>query len=144
MSHHFTSLNLRRHGDSQEVVQWAFMAIAAFFWSATVFKPGPVMRWETYGEWVVQFPTQLWAGSLMAASTFYLLGIVINGRWKWSPILRLIGAGWHFLTLSIFSVGAASAPFGENLCISAAVFAVVHFRFAVWNACDLVAAWRTK
>lgn len=134
---HYVSPNLRRHGDSQEVVQWMFLAIATAFWAATWFKTGPVMRPETYGDWIVLWPTRFWAGSLMLASGVYLMGIIINGRWRWSPLLRLMGAVWHFGTLTAFAAGASEAPYGENLMISSAVSACVHLWFAYLNLADL-------
>lgn len=141
---HYISPNLKRHGDSQEVVQWAFLAIAAAFWIAAITREGPVMRPETYGDIVVTLPAVFWAGSLMLASAMHLLGIIINGRWRWSPALRLGGSIWHSSTLIAFSCGAITAPYGENLAISAGVFAVVHIWFAALNARDLRIAWGAK
>lgn len=140
MTRVYLSPNLRTHGDSQEVIQWAFLGIAAAFWAATLIRSEPVMKPETYGQMVVQFPTQFWAGSLMLASGIFLLGIIINGRWKWSPLLRLTGAAWHTATLAAFSIGGATAPYGENLAISAGVFAAIHFWFAAINLSDLRAS----
>lgn len=132
------SPNLKRHGDSQQVVQFAFLAIAILFWIAAVLSDGDVMRAETYGEWVVQFPAEYWAGSLVAASTLYLLGVIINGNWPvGSPVLRLIGAGWHTVTLSAFAIGAFTAANGYFVMISSGVFAIVHAWFAALNVCDL-------
>lgn len=138
----YVSPNLRRHGDSQEVTQWAFLAISAAFWAAALLQDGPVMRPQTYGPWIVTWPTQWWAGSLMLASATFLLGIIINGRWRWSPLLRLIGAAWHSTTLGIFCAGGIVAPYGENLAISSGVFCAVHLWFAAMNAADLRQAWR--
>lgn len=144
MTRHFISPNLRRHGDSQEVIQWAFLAIAAAFWFAAIARHGPVMRPETYGELIVSLPTKFWAGSLMLASALYLLGIIINGRWRWSPALRLGGSLWHSMTLTAFAIGGLTAPYGENLAVSAGVFAGVHVWFTALNARDLRTAWGTK
>jgi len=131
------SPNLKRHGDSQQVVQFAFLTIAILFWIAAVLSDGDVMRAETYGAWVVQFPAEYWAGSLVAASTLFLLGVIINGRWRFSPALRLIGAGWHTVTLSAFAIGAFTAANGDFVLISSGVFACVHAWFAALNICDL-------
>ena len=132
------SPNLKQHGDSQQVVQFAFLGIAILFWVAATLNDSGVMRAETYGEWVVQFPAEYWAGSLVAASTLYLLGVIINGRWHYSPVLRVIGAGWHTVTLSAFAIGAYSASNGDFVLISSGVFAIVHAWFAALNICD---AW---
>lgn len=58
---HYVSPNLRRHGDSQEVVQWMFLAIATAFWAATWFKVGPVMRPETIPDALAELPAAPWA-----------------------------------------------------------------------------------
>lgn len=141
MMRNYKSPNLRRHGDSQEVIQWAFLAIASAFWLDAEMRPGPIMKPETYGELIVTLPTTFWAGSLMLASGLYLLGIIINGRWRWSPWLRLAGSLWHSVTLTAFALGGLTAPYGENLAVTAGVFAVVHIWFTALNASDLRIAW---
>lgn len=131
------SLNLRRHGDSQTVFQWAFLVMAIAFYLAAKAKETPVMPAEVYGDWVTSFQAETWAISLMLASTIYLCGIIINGSWKWSPVLRLIGAGWHTTTLGLFCVGSAQATYGDPFALATAVFGVVHGWFCWLNIMDL-------
>lgn len=136
------SLNLRRHGDSQSKTQIAFLVIAIGFWIGAKLKDSPVMPAAVYGEWVVSFPAEWWAASIMLASAIYLSGILINGAWRWSPLLRLSGALWHIVTLTAFVIGASSAEYGDFLTISCGVFAVKHGWFAWLNAGDLCRAVR--
>lgn len=91
---------------------------------------------------MTHWPAEYWAGSLVLASTVYLLGILINGRWRWSPLLRLIGAAWHSATLVAFAWGAALAASGDFVMVSSGVFAVVHCWFVALNFCDLRVALR--
>lgn len=131
------SLNLRRHGDSQTVFQWAFLVMAVGSYIAAKMKDTPVMPAEVYGEWVTSFPAESWATSLMLASAVYLAGIMINGTWKWSPALRLTGAAWHTITLGMFSIGSAEAQFGDLFSLATAIFAAIHAWFCWLNIMDL-------
>jgi hypothetical protein len=134
-----SSHNLRKHGDSQQVVQEAFLLLAVLFFVAAKLKDGPVMPEAIYGEWVVSIDAEAWAVSIMLASVVYLVGIIINGNWRWSPAFRLIGATWHVFTLGAFTVGSGAALYGDSFALGCFVFALVHLRFAYWNMCDL---WR--
>jgi hypothetical protein len=61
----------------------------------------------------------------MAAAGMVLYGVHINGRWKWSPVLRIAG---HFLLLSMFAYLVASAlfaPFGSVVVIFGGLFFIV-------------------
>ena len=136
----YVSTNLKRHGDSQTVVQVAFLGMAVAYYVAAKQTTEPLMPANVYGEWVVSFPAEWWAISLMFASALFLAGIRINGHWRWSPALRFAGAGWHFITLTAFCVGASGAADGDFFMLSTGTFAIVHFVFLWWNARDLAAA----
>lgn len=127
---------LKRHGDSQFVVQWAFLLLAVLFFTKAVLSDSPIMPVEVYGEFVTSYPADWWAESLMLASGTYLLGIIINGEWRWSPLLRMVGAGWHCATLTLFTVTSQAAEFGDFFALGTGVFAIVHFVFLWWNVLD--------
>ena len=131
------SLGLHRHGDSQFVVQCMMLAIAVMFWLAAKAMAGPVMAADTYGVWVTSWPAEVWAGSIMAAAFAFLMGIMINGEWRWSPALRLLGAAWHVVTLTAFCVGAAGAAHGNPVVIMCMGALGVHLWFVWLNAADL-------
>ena len=133
------SKNLRRHGDSQYVVQWMMLAISIMFWIAAVVTSVPVMEADTYGVWVTSFPAEVWAGSIMLASFVYLLGIIINGEWRWSTVLRCIGAVWHVLTLAAFCLEAWGTAHGNPVVMMSTGALGVHVWFAALNMGDL---WR--
>lgn len=131
------SKNLRRHGDSQTVFQIMLLGMALVFWIFAKVKSGPIMDAEIYGAFVTRYPAEWWAASLMLASGGYLAGILINGNWRWSPALRLIGALWHVVTMSMFVIGGMHAPHGDVIMIWGASILIVHLFFAAWNATDL-------
>jgi hypothetical protein len=134
------SRNLRRHGDSQYVVQWMMLAIAIMFYAAAVLTDAPVMQADTYGAWVTSFHAEVWAGSIMLASFVFLLGIIINGEWRWSTVLRCIGAVWHVLTLAAFCVGAFGTAHGSPVVMMSMGALGVHVWFAALNLGDLIRA----
>ena len=133
----YVSNNLKRHGDSQEVMQWAFFVLACLFWAAAKLNPDPIMPAEVYGVWVVSIDAEIWAGSIMMAAGLYMLGILINGAWRWSPLLRTVGALWHVVTLTTFSLSAMGAQYGDFMTLAAGVFAGVHGWFLWLNIADL-------
>ena len=131
------SRNLRKHGDSQFVVQWMMLAISVMFWAAAISLDGPVMEADTYGVWVTSFDAELWAGSIMLASFLFLLGIIINGEWRWSTVLRFIGALWHVLTLGAFCIGAWGTAHGNPVVMMMLGALGVHVWFVALNFGDL-------
>ena len=66
-------------------------------------------------------------------------GIVINGNWRWSAALRLLGAIWHVMTMALFVSGGIGAKHGDVIMIWGASILAVHLFFVAWNAGDL---WR--
>lgn len=118
------------------------MAMAMLFWVFAKMSDTQVMPAEVYGAWVTSYPAEWWAASIMLASAAYICGILINGAWRWSPALRVIGAAWHVITLSAFVVSAMSARYGDFFVLSSGVFAVVHMWFLSLNAGDLMRAVR--
>lgn len=131
------SPGLQRHGDSQFVMQCMMLAIAVMFWIAAKAMAAPLMAADTYGAWVTRWPADLWAASIMAASFAFLMGILINGEWRWSSALRLAGAVWHCVTLLAFCMGAAGAPHGNPVVMMCLGALGVHLWFVWLNVGDL-------
>lgn len=98
------SLNLRRYGQMQLGVQvisgivWAMLCAAAGITTDYVMSP------EIYGEAVTSVKAEVWTYPLLIACLTYIFGIFINGNWRWSPFLRLMGSGVQFVLLSLFGV----------------------------------------
>lgn len=132
-----TSKNLRRHGDSQLVFQLMMLGIAVLFWAAAKATDHPVMPSMIYGDWVTSIDAELWASSIMLASFVYLLGIMINGEWRYSPVLRLIGAAWHVVTLTAFITGAMGSQYGDPVVMMCIGAGGVHIWFVGLNIDDV-------
>lgn len=134
------SPNLRLHGDSQLVVQVGMFALGVAFWVAGTVMDRPVMDELAYGDVITRYHAEWWAVSILVASTVYLLGIIINGDWRHSPLLRIAGATWHVLTLSAFAWGGWHAPSGMHLAIFTTDLVAVHLLFLWWNVTDYLRA----
>ena len=133
------SRNLRRHGNGQLWFQFPLLAMSFAFWALAVTTDDPVMTPVMYGHWVTSFPSEFWALSIMAAATIFIAGILINGNWRWSPSLRLLGASWHVFTMGAFALGALSVGNNAMMAIST-TFAGVHLCFVGLNFTDLIGA----
>lgn len=138
------SLNLRKHGDSQTLLQQAFLIMGIAFWVVAKRSDEPVMSAQAYGEFICSVPAEWWAASVMLASAVYLAGIIINGTWRGSAYLRLAGATWHVITLSLFAWGGWTAPDGLHLVIWCGVALYLHVRFLLWNIGDCARAMRSR
>lgn len=52
-----------------------------------------------------------WAGFWLAATIGHALGVYINGRWKYSPAIRLLALALHWIVVSVFLLAiVASNP----------------------------------
>ena len=134
------SRNLRKHGDSQLVFQCCTLALSVLFYLRAVLSDGAVMPAEVYGEWSTQFPAEWWALMIMAASTTFIVGILINGHWRWSPLFRVVGSGLHVTVMAAFVRGAFGATFGDFFVLICFVMGVAHAVFLAWNLGDLARA----
>jgi len=89
--------------------------------------------------WWVGFdiPAQnVFALLLMFAGTIHAWGIAINGRWRWSPLLRVIGMAVHAIAITylvvaiINSIGPHGIPSGlYSYSVTAGMF-----WYLVWKA----------
>ena len=138
------SQNLRRYGNVQVFVQAHFLVMGIAFWFVAKKLDVAVMSTRVYGEVIGRYPAEWWAGSIILASGIFLAGIIINGNWRWSVCLRLIGAAWHVLTLSAFAHGGATAPEGMHLLIWACVALSMHVFLLWWNLGDFARAVRSE
>lgn len=134
------SRNLRKHGDSQLLFQWCTLGLSILFYLQAELSEGQVMPPEVYGEWITHYPAEWWAALIMIASTVYIVGIFINGHWRWSPVLRVIGSGAHVTIMAAFVRGALDATYGDFFVLICLVMGVAHAVFLAWNIADLVRA----
>jgi hypothetical protein len=135
------SKNLRKHGDSQTVLQMCLFGLSLLFALAAIMQDDAIMPSEVYGEWVTQYPAEWWAFLIMGASIVYLIGIVINGHWRWSPVFRTAGAAAHVTVFAAFVKGAYGAIYGDFFVLICLVIGICHAVFLAWNIADLARAF---
>lgn len=111
---------------------FAFFGAAIFGWDA--------MRPDQLGELAVSGEVEAWAGLQLSASVILALGLLINGRWRWSAGLRMLGTGFITLICAILSYSAATAPAGTAFMIHCAGFSVFGAVVTWWNLVDLRSA----
>lgn len=83
--------------------------IGMLFWMVAKWKDAAIMDPKMYGEVATGIPAEWWAGAIMAFSSLTIVGIIINGHWKWSPVLRFIGMFFGFVVYSTFAWSAWGA-----------------------------------
>lgn len=133
--------NLMKWKQAQTTVQALLFWAGAWFWVAGSVGMG-AMPADIYGADVASVPVTAWAGSILAASTVYLLGILINGNWRWSAAMRLFGAAFHVAVFTAFLASAMQAEAGVLICSFGSGFALLN-AWAVWlNLIDLIGAVR--
>lgn len=124
--------------------QWRFalsLFIVGFaFMIAANFTPD-AMKPNVYGYIVFDTPAEVWSAGFMAASGLVLYGLHINGRWFWSPVIRVAGYALIAMLFSIIAWSAFHSPDGLVLTIWSVLFfipqALLFLRVAV---ADMV--WR--
>jgi len=117
------------------------------WWAALVFWLAAgaglnAMAPDAYGDIATAIPVKSWAGAIMSASTVYLLGIFINGRWRWSSFLRMFGAAFHVASFTLFTVSAYTAPGGILIIAFGSGFLLANAWFFWLNLIDLIGAVR--
>jgi hypothetical protein len=134
-----TAFKFSRHKSAQ----CAFGVLALFYGFAffgTAIAGWNAMLPQQFGELAVSGEVEAWAGLQLCASVALALGLLVNGRWRWSAALRLFGAGFISLMCCVLSYSAWTAPEGVAFMIYCAGFAIFGGVVAWWNLVDLRAA----
>lgn len=141
-----TAYKLARH----KGVHVAFAAMALFYGFAffTLAVVGiNLMFPQQFGELAVSGEVEAWAGMQLCGSLFMAFGLLINGRWRWSPALRLVGSVIVAALTSVLAYSASTATEGAAFMVYCSGFsalgwfvsfcALVDFRAALmWGAED--------
>lgn len=102
-----------------EAVAAIYGLVMGCYGLAAYMDGGNAFAWVPGSSWNV--PALFMAGSLVHGA-----GVKINGRWRWSPVLRLIGISLH--TLIIGALVLAAMPLWSS---AAPNYAFVLFLFIV-------------
>lgn len=130
-------MSRRREGQIDFALTF-FMAAIVFWISVQVgtFQ----MDASVYGAAVVAIPAELWSGLILFANATWLFGLYINGRWRWSPFVRLLGIVSNLLFFSIFTLASKPGATGDTVTIFSAVFALMTIRYTVLTLRECVSA----
>lgn len=110
-----------------------------FFFVWSYFLPG-AMSPEVYGVAATDIKAATWSLGYMSAAGLILYGVIINGRWRWSPILRLTGFFALLLMFIVLVVSSLSAPHGSVVAIFGGLFFIPEILYFIRaNILDMVA-----
>jgi len=108
-----------------------------YIWSSML--PG-AMAPEVYGQAAFDIEAETWSIGFMSAAGLILYGVIINGRWRWSPILRLLGFFALLLMFTVLVLSSISAQFGSVVAIFGGLFFIPEIvGFIRVNILDMVA-----
>ena len=120
------------YGQAQLFLAGIMLMASTSFTIAALTTSEDVMSAAVYGADVVQFRAEAWSLPIVLASLLHLLGTKINGHWRWSPILRIIGSGLNTLFLLAFYWMAREAPDGDIIMHFNPPFTIAYgFFFAI-------------
>lgn len=108
-----------------------------YVWSVMMPNAMPV---DVYGKTAFDIQTSVWALGFMSAASLVLYGVIINGRWRWSPLLRLTGFSAILFMFAVLVVSALTAPYGSVVAIFGGIFFIPGIiGFIGKNIMDMVA-----
>ena len=137
--------NLSRYRQAQV----CFAALAMFYgvaFFAASHAGINAMDGDSYGALAVSAPIKAWSTAQLAGAFVLSMGIVLNGRWRWSCAARLAGALIVVGLVSVLSWSAFQAPKGWPVGVFCLGFAGFGAIVAGWNMVDLAGAirWRRR
>lgn len=142
------SKNLRRFGRDQLIVQIMLAAVGFWFCAAAAIKDTDVMNPDVYGYLITSVKAEWWSWPIFVVSLIYILGILINGNWRWSPVLRLFGSVFHVLTLGLFSalslLATSASVYTEPFPATTAIACGINVWFMILNIGDTYRAVKVK
>ena len=97
------SRNLRKYLWGHMIIMFIMTSQAFQFSLGAALMDSPVMSVADYGPWVTGVKAELWSWPLLIASLSYILFMLINGNWRWSPAARMFFATFHVATLTLFA-----------------------------------------
>ena len=109
--------------------------IAASIWPDAM----PVM---VYGEMAYQIEAETWALGFMGSSALLAYGVHINGRWRWSPCVRVAALLFMLALFAYLVASAVMAPAGSVVAIFGGLFFIPMIAgFLKTNLRDLRVRW---
>jgi hypothetical protein len=75
------------------------------------------MHPDTYGMLAYDIDAETWGMGFLAGGVIWAYGVHINGRWRWSAVLRVAGVSGLLGLFGYLIVSAATAPGGAVIVI---------------------------
>ena len=130
----------RRNAQMEFAIQ--IFASAWMFWLGLLVFP-EALGAHVYGEMAQSIQAEAWASGFMGASLLLIYGVHINGRWRWSPFLRIAGLILLALLFAALALSSFSAPAGVVIwAFTIPCFLFPCLRFLRLNVMDARARWR--
>lgn len=117
-----------------ELVLGAFLLARGTIWAV----PGNDMSERVYAPLVALMPGEHWGGLLVACGIAQIGGVIINGRWRKSPMLRCIVLLISLIVYTVIAMSfaeAADSTGGLQATIQQSLFALFSF-WAIVNIAD--------
>jgi hypothetical protein len=130
-----------RDRSDQWAFAWRIFACGMLFYIAASIWPDamPVM---VYGEMAYQIEAETWALGFMGSSALLAYGVHINGRWRWSPCVRVAALLFMLALFAYLVASAVMAPAGSVVAIFGGLFFIpMIVGFLKTNLRDLRVRW---
>lgn len=124
-------------------VQWTFAIFATYCGFSFLFlglMGLSAMAPDQYGQLATSYEIEAMAAVQFTAGLMVCIGLLINGRWRWSPALRLVGSIVIGALCAALGWGSVLAPDGWPFSVYLIGFAAFAAVVAWWNLVDLRAA----
>lgn len=121
---------------------WQVLISSILFWVGMILYPDALGA-QVYGATAQVFQAEAWAAGFMGASLLVIYGIHINGRWRWSPFLRILGFSLMAAMFSALVFSSLSAPTGVVIwAFTIPAFLYPCLRFLRLNILDARVRWQ--
>jgi hypothetical protein len=111
------------------------LAVIVIFRGGALLLPSASMAPLIYAGHLAIMPEWAWGAIELAAGAFALAGILINGRWRRSPWLRVLGAT---IVGAVFAMLTVTFAFNSPLTVSLAVAIYLPITMAaLWSAVNV-------
>ena len=134
------SKNLKKFGQQQMSVQIVIFLVAVIYCLAAAIFTTPVMDGSVYGNSVTSVPAEYWSWPLLVGTMIYMLGILLNGNWRWSPTLRTYGSISNTIIPFLFCYLASGVSSLNPSVVATAVVGSFNLWFVTLNIGDLYRA----
>lgn len=110
---------------------WLPLLLGGLLFLGPAYSESFVMDEATYGALVISIPAEVWATCLFGSSLVYMVFLMINGRWKYSWVVRIAAAMVAASKFTLFVVSASQSG-GHDIVILFGFAFVVSIFCTIW------------